>query len=57
MKAAGCNGSLATVQLEQGSYQAFLELHIEQGPLLEKQNIPIGIVSSIAAPENIKLTF
>ena len=27
---------------------AYLELHIEQGPVLEEQNLPVGIVTSIA---------
>ena len=29
---------------------AFIELHIEQGPILEKKNIEIGIVTDLAAP-------
>lgn len=30
--------------------QAFLEMHIEQGPKLEERNLPIGIVSGISGP-------
>ena len=48
--AAGFTGELASVQLQQGFYHAWLELHIEQGPLLEREGIPLGIVTSIAAP-------
>src|SRR5262249_22931562 len=40
----GQSGGLETVRLAEGIYDAFIELHIEQGPLLEKQNIPIGVV-------------
>ncbi len=29
---------------------AFLEMHIEQGPVLENQNLPVGIVSGISGP-------
>lgn len=29
------------------SIKAFLELHIEQGPILEEKNIPIGVVEAI----------
>lgn len=29
------------------AYHAYLEVHIEQGPLLEAQNLPVGIVSAI----------
>ncbi|MBU5483671.1 M20 family metallo-hydrolase [Clostridium sp. MSJ-11] len=35
--------------------KAFLELHIEQGPILEKENIPIGIVEAIAAPIRLQI--
>lgn len=28
---------LSSVFLEKGSYSAFIELHIEQGPILEKE--------------------
>lgn len=31
-----------------GELLAYLELHIEQGPVLEAQNLPIGIVTAIA---------
>lgn len=34
----------------QDEIKAFVELHIEQGPVLEKQKKSIGIVSAIAAP-------
>ena len=40
----------ASVKLPQGYYKAFAELHIEQGPLLERQKVALGIVTSIAAP-------
>lgn len=29
---------------------AFIEVHIEQGPVLEEQGLPVGIVSAIAGP-------
>jgi ureidoglycolate amidohydrolase len=48
--AAGFQGSLDQVRLPEGYYAAFVELHIEQGPLLEKEGLPVGIVTSIAAP-------
>ena len=35
---------------------AFLELHIEQGPVLEQKSCPVGIVTSIAAPTRFKVT-
>jgi N-carbamoyl-L-amino-acid hydrolase len=54
--AAGFTGDLKTVKLPQNYYHAWLELHIEQGPLLEREKIPIGIVTSIAAPAGYRFT-
>ena len=34
---------------------AFIELHIEQGPVLEACHCPIGVVTSIAAPTRFKV--
>ena len=39
-----------------GYYKAFVELHIEQGPLLERERIPLGIVTKIAAPASARIT-
>jgi ureidoglycolate amidohydrolase len=50
---AGFGGELEQVKLAIGYYKAFIELHIEQGPLLERQNIPLGIVTKIAAPASL----
>jgi allantoate deiminase len=33
-----------------GSIGAYLELHIEQGPILDSLNLPVGVVTSIAGP-------
>jgi ureidoglycolate amidohydrolase len=56
-RAAGFSGKLQDVKLPADYYKAFLELHIEQGPLLERQHIPLGVVSSIAAPASLRLVF
>ena len=53
---AGFHGSLDSVVLKHGYYSAFIELHIEQGPLLERRNIPLGVVTAIAAPASLNLT-
>lgn len=53
---AGFSGELESVRLSEGCYHAFLELHIEQGPLLEQAGVPIGIVSAIAAPATLRLS-
>src|SRR5262249_50070257 len=52
---AGCVGELADVRLRAGHYAAFVELHIEQGPLLERAQIPIGAVTAIAAPASLRV--
>ncbi|CAI0559197.1 unnamed protein product [Linum tenue] len=48
---------LSNVFLNSGNYSAFLELHIEQGPILEAEGLSIGIVTAIAAPASIKVDF
>jgi N-carbamoyl-L-amino-acid hydrolase len=53
---AGFSAPLEEVKLPSGYYEAFVELHIEQGPLLEQKRIPIGIVTSIAAPASVRIT-
>jgi N-carbamoyl-L-amino-acid hydrolase len=54
---AGFRGSLDDVRLKDNYYSSFVELHIEQGPLLEREGLPIGIVTSIAAPAALRITF
>jgi ureidoglycolate amidohydrolase len=49
-------GSLDQVRLPDGYYSAFVELHIEQGPLLEKEGLALGIVTGIAAPAALRIT-
>ncbi|CAL9197975.1 ureidoglycolate hydrolase-like [Musa acuminata AAA Group] len=59
-KSAGyniCQEDLPNVSLTKESYSAFLELHIEQGPILEEEGVSIGIVTAIAAPASIKVDF
>jgi N-carbamoyl-L-amino-acid hydrolase len=53
---AGFSGSLDSVRIEEGHYAAFIELHIEQGPHLERNRIPIGVVVSIAAPASARIS-
>ncbi|MDV2581335.1 M20 family metallo-hydrolase [Alkalibacillus haloalkaliphilus] len=37
--------------------KAFVEVHIEQGKQLEKRNQPVGVVTGIAGPTWLKVTF
>ncbi|MDB6114562.1 MAG: amidase, hydantoinase/carbamoylase family [Lacunisphaera sp.] len=52
---ADLTGTLESTRLAQGCYDSFVELHIEQGPLLERQGIPIGVVTAIAAPATLRI--
>jgi N-carbamoyl-L-amino-acid hydrolase len=52
---AGFSGTLETVALRPGYFHKFLELHIEQGPLLEQEGIDLGLVSHIAAPASLRI--
>jgi ureidoglycolate amidohydrolase len=47
--------SLSDVRLSDGHYTAFVELHIEQGPLLERTGTPIGAVHAIAGPSSYRV--
>ncbi|GGJ38954.1 M20 family metallo-hydrolase [Deinococcus roseus] len=51
----GFSGDLNQIRLHENYFFAFVELHIEQMPNLEKQGLPIGVVTAIAAPSSFKL--
>jgi N-carbamoyl-L-amino-acid hydrolase len=38
-----------------GRFHQFVELHIEQGPLLEREGIDLGLVTHIAAPASLRI--
>ena len=52
---AGFSGGLEGVRLQAGAYAGWVELHIEQGPLLEQEGLAIGVVTAIAAPASYRL--
>jgi N-carbamoyl-L-amino-acid hydrolase len=52
---AGFAGALEAVALPAGRFHQFVELHIEQGPLLEKEGIDLGLVTHIAAPASLRI--
>ena len=49
--------NLVSLTRDPATVKAYLELHIEQGPILEAKNKKIGIVTSIAAPSRLKVVF
>ena len=52
---AGFTGALESVALSTGRFHQFIELHIEQGPLLDQEGIDIGLVTHIAAPASMRI--
>lgn len=40
-----------------GSVLAYVEAHIEQGPVLDTENLPVGVVTGIAAQLRMRVTF
>jgi ureidoglycolate amidohydrolase len=51
----GPPADLGSVRLTPGFYCSFIELHIEQGPLLDRQKIDLGAVEQIAAPATLRV--
>ncbi len=52
----GCDvDNLKDSVLAKDEFYSYIELHIEQGPVLENNDIPIGIVLAIASPIRYKL--
>ena len=49
--------NLRSLRRDPSTVKAYLELHIEQGPILEAKKKPIGVVTSIAAPTRFKVVF
>jgi N-carbamoyl-L-amino-acid hydrolase len=52
---AGFSGALESVAVPAGRFHQFVELHIEQGPLLEQEGIDLGLVTAIAAPASLRI--
>lgn len=52
---AGFSGPLESVALPAGRFHKFVELHIEQGPLLEQEGVDLGLVTHIAAPSSLRI--
>ncbi len=52
---AGFSGTLESVALPAGRFEKFIELHIEQGPILEQEGVDVGLVTHIAAPAGMRI--
>lgn len=53
---AGFTGPLESVLQPKGRFHQFVELHIEQGPILEAEGLDLGLVTHIAAPASQRIT-
>ena len=52
----GNPSQLNTAVREPGSIAGYLELHIEQAPVLEREKLSVGVVTAIAAPCRAKVS-
>jgi N-carbamoyl-L-amino-acid hydrolase len=48
---------LEQARLRPGDYHVYLELHLEQGAVLESRALPVGVVTGIAAPTRYRVTY
>lgn len=49
--------SIGDAARDEGSVRAYVELHIEQGRVLESEDLSVGVVTGIAGPAWFKLVF
>jgi allantoate deiminase len=56
LRALGEKGDPATARRDPKELAAYLELHIEQGPRLEKAGLPLGVVSDIVGIYHARVT-
>lgn len=50
-------GTLRTSRWQRDELLGYCEVHIEQGPVLEAHNLPVGVVSAIAGQSRFKVHF
>ncbi len=56
-QAGGQPGNLASCAIARDGLLGYLEVHLEQGPVLEAADEPLGIVTAIAGQTRLSLTF
>ena len=56
LRALGERGDPAAAQRDPAELAAYLELHIEQGPRLERAGVPLGVVSDIVGIYHARVT-
>ena len=55
--AIGDVAGLAAARRDRAGLLGYVEVHIEQGPLLEAQNVPVGVVTAISGQTRATVTF
>jgi allantoate deiminase len=53
----GDPGRLSTAVIRPQDWLGYLEIHIEQGPVLYQRNIPVAVVTAIAGQHRIEMVF
>jgi allantoate deiminase len=53
----GDPAALASARRDPADLLGYCEVHIEQGPVLEKEDVPIGVVTAIAGQTRARVTF
>merc|ERR1719311_1802328 len=56
MGLGGTEASVAAVAMRPEEVAGFIEVHIEQGPVLEDLGLPLGVVSAIAGQSRLAVT-
>ena len=57
LRGFGCDpAAWASAQMQRKDVIGYLEAHIEQGPVLEAENLPLGIVTAIAGATRMSVT-
>jgi allantoate deiminase len=52
----GCPADVQSVARKSKNIRAYLEVHIEQGPVLEAKNLPLGVVTAISGASRLKVS-
>ena len=53
----GAPDKISTARCNQNKLLGYAEVHIEQGPVLEQNNLAVGIVTAIAGQSRVKIRF
>lgn len=54
--AFGASGNIASAARTSSQLLGFVECHIEQGPVLEKEDLPVGVVTAISGASRFRIT-